>query len=136
MAQFTLEEILPTAEDFNRLRESVGWGKLDNEIVQKGLSNSLYSLCVIHESQIIGMCRLVGDGALKIYIEELIIDPKYQRKGLGKMLMIKIMEYISYNYKKGCSIGLFANTGLESFYNSYGFIRRENDKPGMKLTIR
>ena len=135
MTEFTFEERLPSVDDFNRLLDSVGWRKLDSYIVQKVLNYSLYSLCLIHETRVIGICRLVGDGAMKIYVEELIIDPKYQRQGLGKLLMNRVMEYVSRTYTKGCSIGLFANTGLEKFYNSWGFTKRADDKPGMKLTI-
>jgi predicted GNAT family N-acyltransferase len=131
-SRYIIKEMIPSIKDFNRMREAVGWGKIDEELVEKGLKNSLYSLCLFDNDVIIGICRLVGDGALKVYIEELIIHPDYQKKGLGSELMKKIMDYINKNYKKGCKIGLFANRGLEKYYNKFGFIKREDDMPGME----
>ncbi len=128
---YQISEELPSVEDFNNLRDSVGWGRIENGLVAKGLSQSLYSICLKHNNEVIGCCRLVGDGALKVYVEELIVHPNHQKKGLGTLLMDKIMEYVKGNYRKGCSIGLFANTGLEKFYNKFGFSKRKEDMPGM-----
>jgi ribosomal protein S18 acetylase RimI-like enzyme len=132
---FEIKEEIPSAGDFNNLRDLVGWGKIDEKLAENGLKNSLYSLCLYNGDKIIGICRLVGDGYLKVYIEELIIHPEYQKKGLGTMMMNKIMDYIGKNYKKGCNIGLFSNKGLEGFYNKFKFIRRKDDMPGMQYKL-
>lgn len=39
-------EYTPTADEFNYLTNSVGWGVRDNYIVEEALKNTLYSLCV------------------------------------------------------------------------------------------
>jgi GNAT superfamily N-acetyltransferase len=129
-----IEEI-PSPQEFNHLREIVGWGALDEELVQKGLSHSLFCLCIRNSDGLIGFVRLIGDGAMKVYVEELIIDPKYQKRGLGKMLMNRIMKYIKDNFRKGCSIGLFANTGLAEYYSQFGFSKRPDDRPGMQIRL-
>ncbi len=133
---YIIKEKIPSVNDFNNLRELVGWGKVDEKLSEKGLKNSLYSLCLYINNEIIGICRLVGDGYLKVYVEELIIHPEYQKKGFGTLIMNKIVDYIDKNYKKGCSIGLFAAKGLEKFYNRFNFIKRKDDAPGMQYIIK
>jgi GNAT superfamily N-acetyltransferase len=128
-------EVLPSPDQFNDMRELVGWGRLDPDLVAKGIANSLYSICAYDGEILVGICRLVGDGYLKIYVEELIVKPEYQKKGVGSEIMKRIMEYAQKNYSKGCSMGLFANTGLEFFYNRFGFTRRKDDKPGMQFYV-
>ena len=36
---------LPSPKDYNQLREKVGWGELDLDIVTQSLPKSLYSIC-------------------------------------------------------------------------------------------
>ena len=42
--------------------------------------------------QLIGMVRVVGDGASVILIQDLLVRPEYQRKGIGSQLMRAVLE--------------------------------------------
>jgi ribosomal protein S18 acetylase RimI-like enzyme len=132
----TIIKKTPSVKQFNALRELVGWGKIDGTQVKQGLKRSLYSICAIKNGRVIGCCRLVGDGFLRIYIEELMIHPHYQKRGIGTKLMENIMHYIKQKYKAGCSIGLFSSKNLEFFYNRFGFTRREENMPGMQIYMK
>ncbi len=133
MESYKIIEKLPTATEFNDLREAVGWGRLDEDIVRKGLSGSIYALCIQNEgNETVGCVRLVGDNAMKVYVEELMVHPDHQGQGLGTELMKRIMEYIATTYRKGCTVGLFANTGLAKYYGRFGFRIRADEKPGMQ----
>ncbi len=128
-------ERLPTVAEFNSLRELVGWGRIDEATVEEGLVRSLYSICAVIGGRTVACCRLVGDGALKVYVEELMVHPDYQKRGIGTMMMKRIMEHVKDTYKPGCSIGLFANKDLESFYTRFGFCARKPNMPGMQLHV-
>lgn len=59
-------EITPTADEFNILTDSVGWGCDDRKIVEKALKNTVYSICAYDDNKIIGFGRLIGDTAMLI----------------------------------------------------------------------
>lgn len=43
-------------EDYCKLRESVGWLLFSKEQTQKALTNSLYTVIAVKDSQTVGMC--------------------------------------------------------------------------------
>jgi predicted GNAT family N-acyltransferase len=135
MENLVILERTPTVQEFNLLRDRVGWGRLDEAMVGLGLSKSLFSICAMTGDRVIACCRLVGDGALKVYVEELMVHPDFQKRGVGIMMMTRIMEYVRKTYEPGCSVGLFANKNLETFYKRFGFSARKPDMPGMQLHL-
>ena len=76
------------------------------------------------------MGRIVGDGAMYFYIQDVIVDPSYQNSGIGSALMEKIERYLSVSAKKGSTIGLLAAKGKEAFYARYNYIIRPNNSLG------
>ena len=54
-------EMAPSGEDYNSLRNSVGWEMIEGEGVGLALKSSLYVLSVMKDSHIIGMGRVLGD---------------------------------------------------------------------------
>ncbi len=131
------EEKTPTAEEFNYLTSSVGWGVRDEKIVQEALSNTLYSLCCYDDDKLIGYCRIIGDKTIFLYIQDIMVIPEYQNKKIGtgvvENLLKKIDEYKQINPNIRTYIG--ADKNKEWFYKKFGFkIREEVDLgPGMIL---
>ena len=123
----------PGAGDFNRLRAAVGWPTFHPNDVEVALSNSLFSACVLHKGVVIGMARVIGDGRLIFYVQDLIVDPEHQGRGIGSKLMSKALNYIRNAASGPCWVGLMANRSLDAFYGKFGFKARPTDKPGMEL---
>nr|WP_154982839.1 GNAT family N-acetyltransferase [Paenibacillus xylanexedens] len=120
-----------SVEDYMNLREIVGWGNPDNiEAIERGLKNTLYSICIEVEEQTIGYGRIVGDGGFTFYIQDIIVLPSYQRLGLGNKIMAELMEYITSTYPPGSSVGLMSAKGKEGFYKKFGFVERPNEGYG------
>ena len=126
---------LPTVEEYNWIRAQVGWGIYQEDVIKKALPNSLYGVCAYHDGKLIGMARVIGDNGLVFYIQDVIILPKYQRQGIGKQLMDKVMEFIHKNVSHNTIIGLMSSKGKESFYERYGFTNRPTEKLGSGMTI-
>ena len=131
-------EKTPTVEEYNYLTNSVGWGKRDNLIVEEGLKNTLYSLCAYDKDKIIGYGRIIGDRTIFLYIQDIMVLPKYQGNKVGsrimKGLLNKIKEYKIIN--SDIRVYLGASKGKEDFYKKFGFISRTeaNLGEGMILT--
>lgn len=121
--QYELQDNTLTAEDFVRLKVATGFMDRPLEQVDKAIRNGLFNVSAIHDGKVIGMGRLVGDGAMYWYLQEIIVLPEYQGKGIGKSIVNHLIEYI----KKmsisgtGVEVGLTAVKGKEPFYEKFGF---------------
>jgi GNAT superfamily N-acetyltransferase len=130
---YTFHEELPTTEKYNELREAVGWGALDAETVGKSLPRSVYVVTAKMNGETVGFARMVGDGGLCFYIQEIIVHPQHQKRGIAKTFMKYIFAFLNANAGKRSYIGVFVGRGLEAFYRKYGFWERPTNAmgPGM-----
>lgn len=129
--KYQVIERAPTVEEYLALREGVGWMLFDREMTAKGLAHALYSVCILHQGRVIGCGRVIGDGGLYFYLQDIIILPAFQGEGLGKRLMQAITAYLNKNAQPGAFIGLMAAAGVSDFYTQFGFKVRPSDQPGM-----
>ncbi|MGL1957333.1 MAG: GNAT family N-acetyltransferase [Colwellia sp.] len=120
----------PSIEEFLNLRNKIGWGELGFNLAKTSLNNSLFHVIIRDKYQLIGMGRIVGDGAMYFYIQDVIVDPSYQNSGVGSALMEQIERYLSVTAKKGSTIGLLAAKGKEAFYTRYSYIMRPSNSLG------
>ncbi|MFC1520770.1 GNAT family N-acetyltransferase, partial [Pseudomonadota bacterium] len=120
----------PSVEEFLSLRNKIGWGELSFDVAKTSLNNSLFHVIVRNKSQLIGMGRIVGDGAMYFYIQDVIVEPNYQNSGVGSALMEQIENYLSVAAKKGSTIGLLAAKGKEAFYARYSYMLRPSNSLG------
>ncbi len=128
--QFNLKLTRPSVDEFLQLRQKVAWGDLDRNLAENSLNNSLFHVTIFHDDQLIAMGRVIGDGAMYFYIQDVVVDPSYQQQGVGTMLMDTIEGYLRYTASKGSTIGLLAAQGKEAFYARYGYTQRPNNTLG------
>lgn len=121
----------PAVQEYNHLRCQVGWGEYaDERAVAYGLKHSLFHVTVRDGDELIGMGRVIGDGAITFYIQDVIVDEDHRGQGIGKAIMEHIMAYISREATEGAVVGLFAAKGKEAFYERFEFIPRPNEALG------
>ena len=111
------------AEDFVRLRIEAGFAEIPVEHARKALQNGLLNVSAIYHGELVGMGRLVGDGAMYWYLQEIIILPNFQRKGIGTMIVNHLIDYAKANSITGkfTTIGGVSAKGKEPFYKKMGF---------------
>lgn len=126
-----------TPEEYMKLREAVGWGLFPLEEAEAGLSNS-YIWCLRDNEASghpIGIGRVIWDHGYVMYIADIIVIPEYQGKGLGRVIMEQVMDFIHEQLKPGYKfmVSLCSAKGKEEFYKKFGFVVRPNDDvgPGM-----
>ena len=135
---YELKENMLTAKAYLELRESAGWGGTPpTHQIETALKNSLVTISAVYKGEIIGMGRLVGDGLYVCYVQDLIVFPEYQGKGIGKAIMDRLIQHV-----KGIgfidtfvTIGLFAAKGKEGFYTKFGFVERPNENRGAGMQL-
>ena len=130
-------EHTPSAEEFNYLTNSVGWGIRKNNIIDEALKNTLYSLCVYDDDKLIGYGRIIGDKTIFLYIQDIMVVPEYQSNHIGTGIMKNLLKKIN-GYKKinpNIRTYLGASKGKESFYEKFGFISRPNENLGSGMIL-
>ena len=131
-----IEHRSPTVEEYRKLRKLVGWCETDSSITAIALKNSLFSVVAQERNSVIGFGRIAGDGGLYFYIQDLIVHPQFQSKGVGNAMMKELMDYLKTNAKPGAFIGLMAAKGVAEFYSKFEFKIRDLDAPGMYQILK
>lgn len=118
-----LEDNILQAEDFVRLRIETGFAEIPVEHARKALQNGLVNVSALYRGELVGMGRLVGDGAMYWYLQEIIVVPQFQGKGIGRMIVNHLVEYARVNSASGkfTTIGGVSAKGKEPFYKKMGF---------------
>lgn len=81
------EEILP-------LYASVGWTAYTDapDVLHRGFERSLLTFAAYEGETLVGLARAVGDGETIVLMQDLLVFPQYQRRGIGTALMRAMME--------------------------------------------
>jgi GNAT superfamily N-acetyltransferase len=135
MIECVIVEQLPSAAQYNRLRQAVGWGVYEEDVIERALHGTLYGVCAFVDGQLVGTARVIGDGGMVYYIQDVIVLPAYQGQGIGTQMMDRVMDYLRAHASHNTIIGLMAACGKEPFYEKYGFTRRPTDRLGAGMTI-
>ena len=125
-------------ETYFELREAVDWKNFCREQAETAVENSTYSVVVKDEDRDIAMGRVVGDG-MYFTIVDVVVRPEYQGKGIGSMIIGKILLHIEIGLPSGsrASIQLLSEKGKEGFYLKQGFklIPHEFCGPALRKVI-
>ena len=108
-------------EDVLHLYQAVGWTNYtdQSEMLEQALSHSLAMYLAFDGEKIVGLIRLIGDGFSSVLVQDLIVLPIYQRKGIGSALMKEALE----DYKDVYQVQLVTEETEKTlgFYRSMGF---------------
>jgi GNAT superfamily N-acetyltransferase len=130
-AEYTVVERVPTVDEYLALRQAVGWDRLDEQMAARGLANALFTVCALYQGSVVGCGRVIGDGGLYFYLQDIIVRPEFQRTGLGKLIMQPILGFLNEHAPPGTFVGLMAAQDASGFYTQFGFAPRPPDRPGM-----
>lgn len=121
--QFQIIDNQLKPQDFIHLKTATGFMNRPFAQVEKALANDLFDVSVIHNGEVIGMGRLVGDGAMYWYLQEIIVLPEYQGQGIGRRIVNRLLEHIKKTAIPGTAVevGLTSVKGKEPFYEKLGF---------------
>lgn len=114
----------PTLDEYRAICSAVGWAEVINfAVAPLSLIRSIFAITVLDKGDPVGMGRVIGDGALYYYIQDIAVRPDYQGLGIGRGIMDRIMDWLGDHAPENAFIGLFAAEGSDTFYAHYGFMR-------------
>jgi ribosomal protein S18 acetylase RimI-like enzyme len=131
MGDIQIVDRLPSVEVYQSLRMAVGWRRIDDGAVSKALSASLYAVCAVGaDGAVVGCARVIGDG-IYLYIQDVMVAPAFQGRGVGRRLMDAVMAHVRGVAPENALFALMAAEGTAGFYEKYGFTPRPDGAPGM-----
>ncbi|HOQ27271.1 MAG TPA: GNAT family N-acetyltransferase [Armatimonadota bacterium] len=107
-------------EDVNALNAAVGFRKRAPERVAGALAGCTAYVTVRDGGRLVGIGRLLSDGYLFGYINNMAVHPDYQGRGIGRRILEMLMEQA----RDLEQVFLYTDTADE-FYLRYGFERSE-----------
>lgn len=124
-----------TAEEWAYLRASTPWSSQPKEIFATAIENSLLTVTAYYNNNVIGMGRMTGDNIFSFFIQDVVVLPDYQNKGVGTLLVNSLLDY-AYNQAVSVAVvSLMASKGKESFYEKIGFKKRDGQIKGMGMEL-
>jgi ribosomal protein S18 acetylase RimI-like enzyme len=75
------------------------------------------------------MGRVVGDGVMYFYIQDVAVDPAWQGRGIGQRIVEALLDHIRTSVTGPVFVGLFATDAALPLYERNGFSR--GDMTGM-----
>ncbi len=100
------------------LREAVRWNRMEREY-SNPLLISFYHIAVYEADKLIGYIDCVSNGVTDAYIQDLMVHPDYQGKGIGTELMTQMVAYLK--EKHIYMISVVYEESLKPFYERFGF---------------
>lgn len=123
----TAEEIAP--RDYLSLVEDVGWSRfVKKSSVRTALKNSLFSVVARHGVNVVGAGRIVGDGAIFFYLQDVMVRKAYRKRGIGTAILAALCDHLRRNAPDSSYVGLFTHPTKSGFYERFGF---QGPKPGL-----
>ena len=110
------------AAEILNLYNSVGWCSYTKKpkMLEHAFEHSLKTFGAHDGNKLVGIIRAVGDGYSVIYIQDILVRPEYQRRGIGRRLLQKFLECYPEVYQTVLSTDDTEKTN--AFYRSCGFI--------------
>jgi GNAT superfamily N-acetyltransferase len=114
-----LVDRVPSVAEYRALRLAVGWNQPDPIAARAALDQSVLGVCVELAGTAVAMARVVGDGALYLFIVDVVVHPDHQGQGVGRRLTQRLMELALATAAP--SVGLVAAPEVADFYVGLGF---------------
>lgn len=110
------------ADEILNLYGSVGWCSYTNrpKMLEHAFEHSLKIFGAHCDEKLVGIIRAVGDGYSIVFIQDILVLPEYQRKGIGTKLVQTMLKHYPDVYQIELATDNTEKT--VSFYKSCGFL--------------
>jgi len=135
MIQIEYKDIAPDINEYLHIYSSTCWrytNPIEKTDLEVSLKNTWYWICAYHQNSLVGIGRLISDGALYALICDLIVLPKFQNQRIGSAVLNKLINKCMDTGLR--RIWLFAASDKSKFYEQHGFKIRSQNMPGMQLS--
>ena len=123
---------IPSVEAYNQLRVNAGMSRTKpHSEVEKALKGTLFLVSVYEEDELIGLGRIVGDGGIAFIVCDIMVDKKFQRRGIANQIMEMIDQWFDKNTHESSFITLLAKVPADKLYRKHHFCYLDENRVGM-----
>ena len=126
---------IPDVATYCHLRLASGLSAKTAEAAALGLPASLFAVQITWGEQVVGMGRVIGDGGTAYQVVDIAVLPEHQGKGLGKMIMREITQYLRQHAPPSAYVSLIADGPAQDLYAQFGFKHTAPASVGMAYKV-
>lgn len=109
------------AEKLMNLYQNVGWSAYTEnlDLLNHAILQSLDVITAWEDEELVGLIRTIGDGLTILYIQDILVLKKYQKKGIGSMLLTEVLD--KYKHVRQKVLLTEEANDVRHFYEKNGF---------------
>jgi GNAT superfamily N-acetyltransferase len=124
-----------TVDELRALAHSVEWDDhYDWPTIGRSLSGSVHGVVATVDGRVVGMGRLVGDGAHYFYVQDVLVDPAHSDEGIATEIVSRLLARVEEAAPSTAFVGLFASDEARSVYETLGF-SADDEMTGMHRSV-
>lgn len=87
----------PTGVELIELYDAVGWSAYttDPGTLEAAIEGSTHVVTARYQGELLGLARVISDGASIAYLQDVLVRPELQREGVGRSLVEAALEPFS-----------------------------------------
>lgn len=131
-----ITEDFPQSKEYMDLRLNAGLSEVKITVAETVLSRSL--LCVLirdDNDRLIGMGRVVGDGAFYFQLVDIMVATPYRDHGIEEMLVSELLERLGKIAPSGAEVTVITDVPGIKLYQNAGFKLLYPERYGMARSL-
>ncbi|MDI3211959.1 GNAT family N-acetyltransferase [Arthrobacter sp. AL12] len=131
MSEFTVLAGAPFSDsEVLALYESVGWGAYTREpnVLAEAVRGSSFVVTARNSGgALVGMARTISDDATICYLQDILVDPAFQKSGAGRALLETVL--VRYRHVRQLVLITDNEPRQRAFYEALGFTEGSDFRP-------
>jgi GNAT superfamily N-acetyltransferase len=121
---------IPARDELAELYDAVGWVAYtrDLDALDRALQGSSLVVTARRDGRLVGLARIVSDGATIAYLQDILVRPEEQRGGVGGRLVTAVLAPFASVRQKVLLTD--DEPGQRAFYESLGFAETRDFEDG------
>jgi GNAT superfamily N-acetyltransferase len=127
---------MPALAEALELYGAVGWGAYtqDPATLERALAGSSAVVTARRGGELVGLARVVSDGAVIAYLQDVLVRPTAQREGIGRLLVDA--AFAPFSEVRQQVLLTDAEPGQRAFYESLGFVEAHDHEADLRSFVR
>ncbi len=121
----------PSPKEYVALRMAAGLSPRNEQNAAIALKHSIFSVSLRKNGKLVGMGRIIGDNGCFYQVVDIAVSPDMQGKGLGKIIMENLIDYIDNHVPTDAYVSLIADVPADQLYQKFDFEYTAPNSVGM-----